>query len=50
MEKYFDLLSNIAEQLTQQAVQWSAVAVDLERIEQLLSAAECKIEAADKAG
>lgn len=49
MEKYIKLLSNAAEQLAQKAAQGAAIVVDLERIERILNAAECKIEAADKA-
>lgn len=49
MEKYIELLNNVAEQLAQKTAPGAAIVVDLERIERILSAAERKIETAHKA-
>ena len=50
MEKYFELLNNAAELIARKAAQGTAIVIDLKRIESLLSAAELKIETAEKAG
>ena len=48
MEKYFNLLSNVANQLTKKAAQRVAIVVDLERIQCIINDAERKIETAGK--
>lgn len=50
MEKYFELLSNAAEQVAHKAAQGTAIIADLKCINCILSAAERKIETAAKAG
>lgn len=50
MRDYFDLVCSVAERVTYQTERGIALLVDLEGIEALLSAAESKIEAANKAG
>ncbi len=44
MEKYIDLLSDVAKELTRIATQDHAIAVDLESIKRIITAAECKID------
>lgn len=50
MAECLELVCSIAERVAYQAERGIALLVDLEGIEALLSAAECKIEAANKAG
>ena len=47
MEKYFELLKDAAERLTEKAEQGDAIVIDLECVERLLRAAERKIETAN---
>lgn len=49
MKKYFELLSNAAEQIARKAAQDSAIIVDLKNIERILSIAEGKIKTIDRA-
>lgn len=44
MEKYFDLLSNVADELTRIAAQDQAIAFDLESIKRIINAAEGKLD------
>ena len=50
MEKYNELLSDVAERVARKTAHGEALAVDLECIERILSVAERKIKAADKVG
>lgn len=50
MEKYIDLVCSVAERVAYQAEQGLVLLVNLEGMEALLSAAERKIGAANKAG
>lgn len=44
MEKYIDLLSNVADELTRIAAQDQAIAFDLESIKRIINAAEGKLD------
>lgn len=50
MEKYFELVCSISERVVYQAEQGIVLFANLEGIDALLIAAECVIEAANKAG
>ena len=50
MEKYIELVCSVAERVAYQAERGIVLLVNLEGMEALLSAAESKIEAVNKAG
>ena len=48
MEKYFDLYNKAVTQIARNAARDTAITIDLERIERILSAAESKIDTIKK--
>lgn len=49
MEKYIELLNNVAEQLARKVEPRESISIEIKSVERLLSAAECKIREANKA-